>query len=143
MDLTKTQATKVSPPSIFKRIGNAMGANVRSKVTVYNNTDATVYIILSDTPVHHIDGVAVEKVSVSRQLVGKYKDQCSFMAPGSQRRFNVFKQDIYYSVYFKLDDGTELVHTRDRLHNALKKDINVLQRHVSEAQRGKIPEHII
>ena len=99
----------------------------------------TAYIILSETPVHHTTGVALDGVSVNRQMVGEYRDQRSYLAPGGSRKFKVFKQNIYYSIYFKLSDGRELVHTVDKLHDALKKDINILQRHVSEAQPGTIP----
>ena len=139
MDLTRTTPQKPSPAGFMKRLMNGLGMNVRSKFTVYNHTDATAYIILSETPVHHTTGVALDGVSVNRQMVGEYRDQRSYLAPGGSRKFKVFKQNIYYSIYFKLSDGRELVHTVDKLHDALKKDINILQRHVSEAQPGTIP----
>ena len=138
-NITKTSVQKPTPPSLRKRIMNGIGMNVHSKFTVYNRTDATAYIILSDIPTHHVNGVAIDRVSVTRELVGDYKDQRSYLAAGCEREFKLFSQDIYYSIYFKLADGTELVHTVDKLHNALKNNINILQRHIIEAQHCAIP----
>jgi len=126
-------------PSLKKRLMSGVGMTVHSKVTIYNRTDVTAYIILSDTPAHHVNGVAIDRVSVNRELVGKYRDQRSYLAGGGEREFELFAKDVYYSIYFKLGDGTEKVHTRDKLHNAMKNDINILQRHVVEAQPGTIP----
>ena len=126
-------------PSLTKRVLKKIGVNVNSKVTIYNHSDATAYIVLSDTPIHHVNGIAIDRVSVNRELVGNYKDQRSFLAAGAQRQFELFSATVYYSIYFKLADGVEKVHTRDKLHNALKNDINILQRHLIEAQHGSIP----
>lgn len=139
MDPTQTVAVKPQPPSIFKRFFNKIGVTVKSKVTIYNNSDTLAYVMISDTPLHHVSAVGAGDVSVNRELVGEYKSQCTYLAAGSKRKFEVFTDKIYYSVYFKLPDGTELFHTKDRLHNALKKDINILQRHVQESQPGNIP----
>ena len=136
---TQTVMQKPIQPSLRKRVLNKIGVNVNTKVTIYNHSDVTAYIVLSDTPIHHVNGIAVDRVSVNRELVGHYKDQRSFLSAGADRPFELFSSTVYYSIYFKLADGTEKVHTRDKLHNALKNDINILQRHVIEAQPGSIP----
>ena len=113
--------------------------NVKAKVQIFNRSDTMAYIMISDTPLHHITGVGVHDISVNRELLGEFKNQCTFLAPGAVRTFEVFTHKIYYSIYFKLPDKSERVHTRDKLHNALKNDINILQRHVLESQDGTIP----
>ena len=137
--VTQTMMQKPIQPSLRKRVLNKIGVNVNTKVTIYNHSDVTAYIVLSNTPIHHVNGMAIDRVSVNRELVGNYKDQRSFLAAGAERQFELFSSAVYYSIYFKLADGTEKVHTRDKLHNALKNDINILQRHLIEAQHGSIP----
>lgn len=138
-DLYKSGQAKPAPPPFMKRMMKNLGLTVKAKVTVFNRSDTMVYIMIADTPLHHVTGAGVGDVNINRELVGEYKNQCTFLAPGGQREFEVFTHKIYYSVYFKLKDGTEKIHTRDRLHNALKNDINILQRHVIESQPGTIP----
>ena len=142
-DMFKSGQAKPDPPSIAKRFMRTLGLTVKARVTVFNRSDTMAYIMISDTPMHHMTGagagVAGGEVSINRELIGEYKNQSTFLAPGGQREFEVFTHKIYYSVYFKLNDGTEKLHTRDRLHNALKKDINILPRHVEEAQYCPIP----
>ena len=140
MDLYQSRQNKPEPPSVLKRFMKRMGMNVNAKVDIYNRSDTMAYIMISDTPLHHITGAGIKDVHINRELLGNYKTQCSFLAPGAKRTFEVFTHKIYYSVYFKMLDSSEKVHTRDKLHNALKNDINILQRHVTESQEGSIPE---
>lgn len=137
--LIKSRQAKPEPPSMVKRFMRGIGMNVKARVKIFNRSDTMAYIMISDTPLHHITGVGVHDISVNRELLGEFKNQCTFLAPGADRIFEVFTHKIYYSIYFKLPDKSERVHTRDKLHNALKNDINILQRHVLESQEGTIP----
>ena len=139
MDPKKTMECRPEPPLLKKRILKKIGVNVHSRLVIFNRTDATAYIILSDTPVHSVNGIAIEGVSLTREMVGTYKDQRSFLLAKSSREFELFAPTVYYSIYFKLADGTERVHTIDKLHNAFKNDINLLQRHVAESQPRSLP----
>jgi len=137
--LIKSRQAKPEPPSMVKRFMRGIGMNVKARVQIFNRSDTMAYIMISDTPLHHITGVGVHDISVNRELLGEFKNQCTFLAPGADRTFEVFTHKIYYSIYFKLPDKSERIHTIDKLHNAIKNDINILQRHVLESQEGTIP----
>ena len=138
-NLMKSRQEKPEGPSLMKRIMKGMGMRVKAKFDIFNRSDTMAYIIISDTPIHHVSGVGAKDITINMELYGNYKSQCSYLSPGASRTFESFTSRVYYSVYFKLADGSERVHTIDKLHNGLKNDINILQRHVSESQESTIP----
>jgi len=135
----KSQTPKLETPSVAKRFLNKIGINVKTKVTVFNASDTMAYVMISDVPLHHMTGVGISDVSVNRELIGSYKSQCTYLAPAAERKFELFTDKIYHSVYFKMEDGTGRLHHVDRLHNAFKRNINILQSHVAESQPATIP----
>ena len=104
-----------------------------NKVTITNISGKDAWIILSSTPIWSIKSFSIDKVgSIEFQSQGDIKSQQSPLSNNSGRDFNVEKSEIYYSVFFKVDEKWKH-HFQDRKIKVSKYNINLLERHVDES----------
>jgi hypothetical protein len=107
---------------------------IKKEVIINNVSGAKAYIIISPTQVLHLMKIKLNKLGeLEFNHDGEIKCQCSPLLNNSKRLFELDTTSFYLTVFYKSGEQWKK-HFQDNKFDSSSYDINLLPRHVEEAE---------
>ena len=115
---------------ILRKVG------LKRRTFIKNVSDNEIYIFISDTPITHVNQVAVDNIgSLSLSNTGEYKVQEFRVMPKLSRKVILTAHNFYFTIFIFIEkennEGEWRLFCKNR-QGCCAYDVNIVKRHVDE-----------